>query len=86
MKERDWNTGDAWCCEQHPDKPFPHFKEMFLKCEGPGMPDFQGRATIKWLKQGLERILEHGGVEGSHCAFGHGKMVKSILDGNVTHL
>lgn len=48
MNEKDWNTGDAWCCEQHPDKPFSHCS--LEGCIGPGMPDYQGRATIKYLK------------------------------------
>ena len=49
MIEKDWNTGDAWSCEQHPEKPFPHDD-----CIGPGMPDYQGRATITSLTQSLK--------------------------------
>lgn len=78
----EWNTGDAFCCEQHPDKPFPHFKEMFVACEGPGIPDHQGRVTIAWLKEGLKNIMLHNS---SYCQMGHGKMAESILNGDVTH-
>ena len=84
MENKDWNTGDYWCCEQHPDKPFPHYKEMFLECEGPGMPDYQGRANIKWLSDGLKRIIQHS--NSSYCQMGHDKMASSILRGDVTHL
>ena len=48
-----WNTGDAWCCETHPSVPFPHDK-----CPGPGMPDHQGRATIKHLRKTLNNVAE----------------------------
>lgn len=33
LKEKVWDTGGPWVCEQHPDKPFLHDD-----CIGPGMP------------------------------------------------
>ena len=42
VREKEWNTGDEWCCEQHPDKPFPHDD-----CIGPGMPKIEMEVVKK---------------------------------------
>lgn len=51
VETKEWNTGDAYKCEEHQDKPWPHDN-----CIGPGMPDDQGRVNIKHLTAENERL------------------------------
>ena len=58
LKESSWNTGDAFCCEQHPNLPWEHKLENGSWCPGPGMPDARGRVTITSLRTRILQLEE----------------------------